>query len=564
MMENDDDSPTASKSKGNDSGGEVVRVLYVHRQYAKNVKNLLEADGKINRDFRMCPAAVNAALVNGMQDDLPVQNRDSDLVAIPIVCEVSDAERIRIKGVHHFGNQYCPYSTALLGNGSRNRRRLIGCGEDGADQSQINLVQATIVRAMCFFADSRADVKLDVPDLLEKVTLLSNEICPKKLELFGDDRTVVIPANAFSDAASPSKKMRLDSGDSFVSFLNFLDMFKVPYDIFTQEFLWKEIAQTYKSRRVVRRGEIDPNSPVRKGTFEILWIAPSRYSTNKFGPHSKYWITVTEQGIRQSFDMTKVMFSRGNITEKIRFGKELVQENEVVLDMYAGIGYFTLPALLHGKATHVYCCEWNSYAIEALRYNLYRNHCNDRATVMEGDCRQLILERSFYNMFDRVCLGILPSSEGGWGTAVAALRMDKGGWLHVHGNVPNHEVQQWAVWLCSRLRKYVLEYKDGGGDWLTILAHIEHVKSFAPNVGHFVADVFLGPLDSFVKGKPHPRWVGKEMTMLTPGIGGMLNSEGFFEPFASLEESSITPPSCALSPDGVLHQAWMRSCMSDE
>ena len=43
---------------------------------------------------------------------------------------------------------------------------------------------------------------------------------------------------------------------------------------------------------------------------------------------------MTEQGIRQSFDMTRVMFSRGNITEKIRFG-ELVQPDETVLDVRA-------------------------------------------------------------------------------------------------------------------------------------------------------------------------------------------------------------------------------------
>jgi 16S rRNA G966 N2-methylase RsmD len=567
MTENENVSNKASKSSSNDSsGGEVVRVVYVRRQRAKYVKNRLEADGKINRDFRMCAAAEIAAPGNGMQDDTTVLNNDPDLVAIPIICDTLDEEGIRTdscEGVHHFGNQYCPYSSALLGNGNRNRRRLIGCGEGEEEQSQLNVVQATLVRAICFFADNRAEVSFSVSDLMEKVTLLSKEICPTKLELFGDDRTVVVPTNAFRDSTAPSKKMRRNSSDSFLSFLNYLDMFKVPYEVFTRDFLWKEIAQTYKSRRVVRRGEIDPDSPVRKGTFEILWVAPSLHSTNKFGPDSKYWITVTEQGIRQSFDMTRVMFSRGNISEKIRFGK-LVQEDEIVLDMYAGIGYFTLPALVHGKAAHVYCCEWNSDAIEALRYNLYRNHCNHRATIMEGDCRELILERCLFNMFDRICLGILPSSEGGWGTAVAALRIDKGGWLHVHGNVPNREVQQWAVWLCARLKKYAMDYKDGAHEWLTIVAHIEEVKSFAPNVSHYVADVFLGPRDSFLNRKPHPRWIGREIATLTPGTAGILNSDGRFQVFDSLDVSSITPPSCALSPDGVLHQAWMRSCMEQD
>ncbi len=36
---------------------------------------------------------------------------------------------------------------------------------------------------------------------------------------------------------------------------------------------------------------------------------------------------------------------------------------------------------------------------------------------------------------DRVNLGLVPSSEGGWAVACRALRQDTGGWMHVHGNV---------------------------------------------------------------------------------------------------------------------------------
>ena len=48
-------------------------------------------------------------------------------------------------------------------------------------------------------------------------------------------------------------------------------------------------------------------------------------------------MTVTEHCVKQSFDFTRVMFSRGNVTEKLRFGR-LCEEGERVLDMYAGIG----------------------------------------------------------------------------------------------------------------------------------------------------------------------------------------------------------------------------------
>ena len=51
--------------------------------------------------------------------------------------------------------------------------------------------------------------------------------------------------------------------------------------------------------------------------------------------------------------------------------------------MYAGIGYYTLPALKKGCEVHA--CEWNPDAVYALKHNLKDN--GFEATVLEGDCR---------------------------------------------------------------------------------------------------------------------------------------------------------------------------------
>ena len=61
---------------------------------------------------------------------------------------------------------------------------------------------------------------------------------------------------------------------------------------------------------------------------------------------------------------------------------------------------------------------------------------------------------------DRVMLGLLPSSQCAWGTALAALK-DQGGWLHLHSNVKDSDEAAWSQatlvcphacmpWLCSR------------------------------------------------------------------------------------------------------------------
>lgn len=232
------------------------------------------------------------------------------------------------------------------------------------------------------------------------------------------------------------------------------------------------------------------------------------------------------------------MFSRGNITEKIRFGK-LVQRGEIVLDLYAGIGYFTLPALVHGEAGHVFCCEWNERAVEALRYNLADNGVDGRATVFVGDCRVSAEKHQLVDMVDRVSLGLLPSSEGSWSTAVKALRRATGGWLHIHGNVPVKEAALWMEWVASCLGKLVRE-QGLACEWIVFAHHLEKVKSFAPTVNHYVLDVFLGPPNRYTA------------TKIDCGKVGVIRDGQLVECIDN------GPPSCALSTTGPLNQAWMK------
>eukprot|EP00550_Attheya_septentrionalis_P009133 CAMPEP_0198285718 /NCGR_PEP_ID=MMETSP1449-20131203/4957_1 /TAXON_ID=420275 /ORGANISM="Attheya septentrionalis, Strain CCMP2084" /LENGTH=448 /DNA_ID=CAMNT_0043983237 /DNA_START=309 /DNA_END=1652 /DNA_ORIENTATION=- len=394
--------------------------------------------------------------------------------------------------------------------------------------------------------------------LVSKVLELNMQTCPKKLEKLGDD-TLVIPPKALHE-------------DHDVTFRSLF-----PTDYFDNGptsllLLWKTLARLYNISRVCRRGDIDPDSKIRHSGHRILF-PECELNANGIpvttGPGSPGWITVTEQGIAQSFDLTRVMFSRGNITEKIRFGQTLVQSEELVLDLYAGIGYYTLPALIKGRAKHVYACEWNAEAAACLRTNLVDNGISsDRCTVLEGDCRtSMQLQQQLWNQknhghhhgikggggggVDRVSLGLLPSSEGGWPTAVSCLRNDRGGWLHVHGNVPVSERDTWALWLCSRLISFAhnVNYDE---QWVAICEHVERVKSFAPKIDHYVADVFVGPRQCY----PGNATIGSE-TRVGLFVQPNDNDKNGRLVVPSCPVDQIPPPSCALSKDGVLHQQWM-------
>ena len=94
-----------------------------------------------------------------------------------------------------------------------------------------------------------------------------------------------------------------------------------------------------------------------------------------------------EGGVRYAIDVAKVMLSPGNLEERLRI-PERVSPRSVVVDLFAGIGYFALPIAIRGRAQAVYACEMNptSYAY------LVRNIRLNRATNLiprEGDCRDV-------------------------------------------------------------------------------------------------------------------------------------------------------------------------------
>lgn len=512
---------------------QLSRVLYAEKRNAKQLKTFLEERKLLDKNFRLSAAETSVNLVPlkssiATCNNVEVQNQ---IIAIPVVEDIldsiHDSDEVYEKILGH-GYQNCSFSSSVIGSGKK--RMLM---ENKCDQ--LNFAQNILLSLI----EKQDNMSLDDELLVARI----QKICPNRLEVFGDDRTLVIPF----------KSLNLQWDEHFKDLL--MDVFS-DNDGDIEKFmiaLWEHLAQAHGSERIVRRGEIDPKSKIRQSGHSIIWIKDQSIYISESGPGSKGWITVTEQGIKQSFDLTSVMFSRGNISEKIRFGK-LVQPNELVLDMYAGIGYYTLPALIHGKAKHVYACEWNKSAAAALRYNLLQNGVSERATVLEGDCRIRLKEAQILDQdFDRISLGLLPSSEGGWRIAVKALNKAKGGWLHVHGNVPSKERDEWALWVCQRLSVLYGEtynVKPSSSSVYVLCNHIERVKSFAPRVDHYVADIFVGPM-------PFENLQNKEKMMHTRGI---INPDGSFR--IVCPDNLLPLPSCALG-NGIIDQEWMLELPED-
>ena len=246
--------------------------------------------------------------------------------------------------------------------------------------------------------------------------------------------------------------------------------------------LWKELAGIFGLNRVARKAAVD-RGPMRESRVTILYPLDS-YTDSSAGA----WVTVVENSISFSFDISKVMFCSGNVTERMRMARQIAVE-EVVVDLYCGVGYYTLPLLVHGRAGLVHACEWNPNSIAALRTNLNAAGVAAKCVVHEGDNMQTA--PLLAGVADRVLLGLLPSSTKGWSLAANAIK-PTGGIIHVHENVSSRILSTWVEETVQRFSELLV-----AKNLRVVCRHVEKVKSYAPRVYHIVLDLACEPNINF-------------------------------------------------------------------
>ncbi|RJU92926.1 MAG: hypothetical protein DWC03_05780 [Candidatus Poseidoniales archaeon] len=197
-------------------------------------------------------------------------------------------------------------------------------------------------------------------------------------------------------------------------------------------------------------------------------------------------VCFTDHGMTYTFDAAKVMFSSGNITERRRIGN-LDMSGEVVVDAYAGVGYYTFPMLVHAGAAHVHACEINPASLAGLKAGAEANGIRHQMTVHEGD--NTVSLASLQGIADRCHLGLLPSSEAVWEASLLALK-PTGGVLHIHMNVEEENIDDWVKDTVVRFEQMSQHHQRS---FNAEVLHLERVKWFAPWVRHVVLDLRLRP-----------------------------------------------------------------------
>jgi len=131
-----------------------------------------------------------------------------------------------------------------------------------------------------------------------------------------------------------------------------------------------------------------------------------------------------EFGCSFKVDLAKAYFSPRLHYERMRIAKQ-VKPNETVINMFAGVGCFSIIIAKHSRVAKVYSIDINPYAILYHLENVYLNKLNKKIITILGDSKKIInsllLEKA-----DRVLMPLPGKAYEYFDIAVKALKDHKG------------------------------------------------------------------------------------------------------------------------------------------
>ena len=162
-------------------------------------------------------------------------------------------------------------------------------------------------------------------------------------------------------------------------------------------------------------------SPV-SGDFrlrELEWVAGEKRSETVY----------REYGCLFKVDLKKCYFSPRLSYERMRIAK-LVQPKEIIINMFAGVGCYSIIIAKHSEAEKIFSIDINPHAVEYMEENIRLNKVENKIVPILGDAKEVI-EKNLSKIADRVLMPLPEKAYEFLETAIQALKL-KGGWIHYY------------------------------------------------------------------------------------------------------------------------------------
>jgi len=136
-----------------------------------------------------------------------------------------------------------------------------------------------------------------------------------------------------------------------------------------------------------------------------------------------------ESGCLFFVDLEKCYFSPRLSYERSRIAK-LIEPNETVVNMFAGVGCFSIIIARQTNTAKVFSIDVNPAAIQFMRENIRLNRVYSQVIPLLGDSKTIV-EQRLQHMADRVLLPLPEKAFEYLPSALSALKTS-GGWIHYY------------------------------------------------------------------------------------------------------------------------------------
>ncbi len=238
------------------------------------------------------------------------------------------------------------------------------------------------------------------------------------------------------------------------------------------------VMQTHKRVKTVLRQASPVSGDLRLRKLE--WVAGERRTETVY----------REFGCVFRVDLAKCYFSPRLSHERMRIAK-LVQPGEVVVNMFAGVGCYSILIAKHSGVQKIYSIDISPVAVQHMRENADLNKVGERVIPVQGDAKEVIGEK-LRNVADRV---LMPLPERAYEYLECAVLATKpiGGWIHYydfeHAGKKENPVEKVKAKMSERLQDLGISFevsfgrivRTTGPNWYQVVLDVKILPKISPH-----------------------------------------------------------------------------------
>jgi len=246
---------------------------------------------------------------------------------------------------------------------------------------------------------------------------------------------------------------------------------RIPDSLNRKELIAEAVMQTHKHVKTVLQQTSPVSNEFRLRRLE--WVAGEKKTETFY----------REYGCVFKVNLEKCYFSPRLSHERMRIAKQ-VQPSEVVVNMFAGVGCYSILIAKHSQASRIYSIDLNPDAVQYMLENVLLNKVQNRVVPIHGNAEKVV-QQTLKKSADRVLMPLPEKAYEYLDYALLALK-PTGGWVHFyafeHAKKPENPIEKAEAKVVEKLRRLNVDFE---------IPFHRIVRGVGPNYFQIVLDVKL-------------------------------------------------------------------------